>query len=201
MPEEATANHRAANHRADPLPSILQSCDPSILRIVLPPTPLNFCNPVLNPCALALPQKKSSVLTRTPSACYFLGKFLEVLAKRKTSQALVLLLKAQPHGALLVEPGGGDDGSAESPASEEGLRLAEGAAAGKGNRDAEGDLLLFLLLLTVPLSAAQVPVIREWRLLYRCCCCCCCWWCAGTRFCRAGLKGAYFALVLSETAT
>lgn len=36
---------------------------------------------------------------------YFPGKFLEVLAKRKTSQALVFLLKAQPHGALLVDPG------------------------------------------------------------------------------------------------
>lgn len=31
---------------------------------------------------------------------------MEVLAKRKTSRALVLLLGAQPHRALLVEPGG-----------------------------------------------------------------------------------------------
>lgn len=34
----------------------------------------------------------------------FPGKFLEVLAKRKTSRALVVLLKAQPHRAILVEP-------------------------------------------------------------------------------------------------
>lgn len=63
-----------------------------------------------------------------------------MLAKRKTSQALVILLKAQPHGALLVEPGG--DGSAKSPAPEERLRQAEEAV--KGGRDAEG-LLSFVV--------------------------------------------------------
>lgn len=62
------------------------------------------------------------------------GKFLEVLAKRKTSQALVFLLKAQPHQALLVEPGGDDSGHSPVAASEESLRKAEGGA--RANRSA-----------------------------------------------------------------
>lgn len=65
-------------------------------------------------------------------SCFFFlcaGKFLEVLAKRKTSQALVLLLKAQPRRAILVEPG---DDSTVSPASE--ARLREGGDAVEGGR-------------------------------------------------------------------
>lgn len=42
------------------------------------------------------------------------------MAKRKTSQALVLLLRAQPHKAVLVEPG---DVSAAFPTSENRLEM------------------------------------------------------------------------------
>ncbi|CAN0548750.1 unnamed protein product, partial [Laminaria digitata] len=55
------------------------------------------------------------------------GKFLEVLAKRKTSRALVFLLKAQPRRALLVTPG--DEQSVEAVLVEPGdvLRVLPGA--------------------------------------------------------------------------
>lgn len=50
------------------------------------------------------------------------GKYLEVMAKRKTSQALVLLLKAQPNHAVLVEPGDVSHISPDSETRSAGLR-------------------------------------------------------------------------------
>ncbi|CAN0357323.1 unnamed protein product, partial [Ectocarpus sp. 6 AP-2014] len=60
-----------------------------------------------------------------------LGKFLEVLAKRKTSQALVLLLSAQPHHAVLVEPLREDElAPSRSPSFEGSLGDTEAAVVG-----------------------------------------------------------------------
>ncbi|CAN0118627.1 unnamed protein product, partial [Ectocarpus fasciculatus] len=60
-----------------------------------------------------------------------LGKFLEVLAKRKTSQALVLLLSAQPHHAVLVEPLREDEvAPSRSPTFEASLGDTEASVVG-----------------------------------------------------------------------
>lgn len=68
---------------------------------------VHFC-----PVAIGPHENISTVFQKSPALFPFsnkfhrklTGKFLEVLAKRKTSRALVVLLKAQPHRAILVEP-------------------------------------------------------------------------------------------------
>lgn len=87
------------------------------------------------------------------------GKFLEVLAKRKTSQALVLLLKAQPHRALLVEASAQATSTSNLPppvrdatdtkrswllgasAQVDGRAAAEGSGLGWSERSIEAELV------------------------------------------------------------